>query len=160
MAPAEGPLAGTDVRKISGGVLVQSVDAIDEDPASWKVVTERGPTEAELQDLAFAWKVGKHIKSNTIVLARDNTLVGMGAGQPNRVTSVHLALRIAGDKAKGSGLASDAFMPFADNVELAAEGGVAAIAQPGGSLRDEEVIEAADRLGLAMVFTGVRHFKH
>ena len=158
--PAEGPLAGTDVRKISGGALVQSVDAIDEDPTSWKVVTERGPTEAELQDLAFAWKVGKHIKSNTIVLARDGTLVGMGAGQPNRVTSVHLALRIAGDKAKGSALASDAFMPFADNVELAAEGGVAAIAQPGGSLRDEEVIEAADRLGLAMVFTGVRHFKH
>ena len=158
--PAVGPLAATDVRRVSGGALVQSADALAEDPAAWKVVTERQPTASEMEDLAFAWRVGKHIKSNTIVLAKDNTLVGMGAGQPNRVTSVHLALRIAGEKARGSSLASDAFMPFADNVEMAAEGGVAAIAQPGGSIRDDEVIEAADRLGMAMVFTGVRHFKH
>ena len=160
VAPASGPLAGMDVRKISGGVLLQGADVLREDPGEWKVVTERRPTESEMADLAFAWKVGKHVKSNTIVLAKDNTLVGMGAGQPNRVTSVHLALRIAGEKARGSALASDAFMPFADNVEMAAEGGVTAIAQPGGSIRDDEVIAAADRLGMAMVFTGVRHFKH
>ena len=149
-----------DTRVVSGGALVQTADVIDEDPASWDVVTERQPTEAELGDLAFAWKAAKHIRSNTIVLAKDRTLVGMGAGQPNRVTSVHLALRIAGDKAKGSALASDAYLPFTDNVELAAAGGITAIAQPGGSIRDEEVIAAADRLNITMVFTGVRHFKH
>ena len=155
-----GPLADLDVRRVSGGALLQTTDVIEEDPAAWKVVTERKPTEAELRDLALAWKVTKHIKSNTIVLAKDNAMVGMGAGQPNRVTSVHLALRIAGDKARGSVLASDAFMPFADNVELAAEGGITAIAQPGGSLRDEEVIEAANRLNIGMLFTGIRHFRH
>ena len=160
VAPTIGPMAATEVRRISGGALVQSVDVLAEDPTDWKVVTERRPTESEMADLAFAWKAGKHVKSNTIVLAKDNALVGMGAGQPNRVTSVHLALRIAGDRAVGSSLASDAFMPFEDNVEMAAEGGIAAIAQPGGSIRDDEVIAAADRLGLAMVFTGVRHFKH
>ena len=159
-SPAQGPLANLDVRRVSGGVLLQTTDAINEDPASWKVVTERRPTEAELKDLAFAWKACKHIKSNTIVLAKDNTMVGMGAGQPNRVTSVHLALRIAGEKSKGSVLASDAYMPFADNLELAAEGGVTAVAQPGGSIRDEEVIAAANQRGLAMVFTGTRHFRH
>ena len=160
VASATGPLAEADVRRISGGALVQGADVLAEDPAEWKVVTERRPTESEMADLAFAWKASKHIKSNTIVLAKDNTLVGMGAGQPNRVTSVHLALRIAGEKAQGSSLASDAFMPFADNVEMAAEGGVVAIAQPGGSIRDDEVVAAADRLGMAMVFTGVRHFRH
>jgi phosphoribosylaminoimidazolecarboxamide formyltransferase/IMP cyclohydrolase len=157
---ASGPTEGVDVRKVSGGALLQAVDAINEDPATWEVKTKRAPTKSELADLAFAWKAAKHIKSNTIVLARDATMVGMGAGQPNRVTSVHLAIRIAGDKSKGSVMASDAFMPFADNVELAAEGGVVAIAQPGGSMRDDEVIEAADRLGIAMVFTGTRHFRH
>ena len=160
VTPSEGPLRDTDLRMISGGALLQTVDAIEEDPVSWKVVTELKPTEAQLSDLAFAWKVSRHIKSNTIVLAKDATLVGMGAGQPNRVTSIHLAIRIAGDKAGGSVLASDAFMPFADNVEMASEGGITAIAQPGGSVRDEEVIEAANRLKIAMVFTGVRHFKH
>ena len=113
-----------------------------------------------MKDLAFAWKAGRHIKSNTIVLAKDNTLVGMGTGQPNRVTSLHLALRIAGDKAQGSALASDAYIPFADTPEMAAEGGIKVIAQPGGSIRDDEVIEAADRHDMAMVFTGVRHFRH
>ena len=157
---AEGTMTTLDVRLVSGGALLQSVDAIDEDAATWKVVTERKPSVAELEDLAFAWKAAKHIKSNTIVLAKDNTLLGMGAGQPNRVVSVHLSLRIAGDKAKGSVMASDAFFPFADNVEMAAEGGITAIAQPGGSIRDEEVIEAANKAGLTMVFTGVRHFRH
>ena len=102
----------------------------------------------------------KHVKSNAIVLAKDNTLLGIGAGQPNRVTSVHLALRAAGENSKGSVLGSDAFFPFADNVELAAQGGVTAIAQPGGSIRDEEVIAEANKHGIAMVFTGVRHFRH
>ena len=149
-----------DLRPIAGGMLVQGADDISENPAEWRTVTEREPSAAERQDLAFAWKAAKHIKSNAIVFAKDRALVGMGAGQPNRVVSVHLSQRIAGDKAKGSVLASDAFFPFPDNIELAAEAGVTAIVQPGGSVRDEEVIAAADQAGLAMVFTGVRHFRH
>ena len=158
--PASGPQEGLDVRLVSGGALVQQTDDIAESPADWKVVTEREPTDAELADLTFAWKAAKHIKSNTIVLAKDNTLVGMGAGQPNRVVSVHLALRIAEDKAKGSVLASDAFFPFADNIEMAASGGITAIAEPGGSIRDDEVIAAANEHNIAMLFTGTRHFRH
>ena len=158
--PERGLASGLDVRLVTGGALVQTADDISEDPSAWKVVTERKPTEAELDDLAFAWKAGKHIKSNTIVLAKDGALVGMGAGQPNRVVSVHLALRIAEERATGSVMASDAFFPFPDSVEMAAEGGVVAVAQPGGSIRDDEVVEAADRLGMSMVFTGTRHFKH
>ena len=149
-----------DLRPIAGGMLVQGADYITEEPSEWKTVTEREPSAAERDDLAFAWKAAKHIKSNAIVFAKDRTLVGMGAGQPNRVVSVHLSQRIAGDKANGSVLASDAFFPFPDNIELAAEAGVTAIVQPGGSVRDEEVIAAADQAGLAMVFTGVRHFRH
>ena len=149
-----------DVRPLTGGILVQTPDAIEEDPAAWKVVTQRAPTDAELEDLAFAWTAAKHIKSNAIVFAKDRTLVGMGAGQPNRVVSVHLSQRTAGEKARGSVLASDAFFPFPDNIELAAEAGVCAIVQPGGSIRDDEVIAEADKHNLAMVFTGVRHFRH
>ena len=149
-----------DLRPIAGGMLVQGVDDIVENPAEWKTVTEREPSAGEREDLAFAWKAAKHIKSNAIVFAKDRTLIGMGAGQPNRVVSVHLSQRIAGDKAKGAVLASDAFFPFPDNIELATEAGVTAIVQPGGSVRDEEVIAAADQAGLAMVFTGVRHFRH
>ena len=158
--PASGPQEGLDVRLVSGGALVQQTDDIAESPSDWKTVTDRKPTDAELADLAFAWKAAKHIKSNTIVLAKDNTLVGMGAGQPNRVVSVHLALRIAEDKAQGSVLASDAFFPFADNIEMAATGGITAIAQPGGSIRDEEVVAAANEHNIAMLFTGTRHFRH
>ncbi len=158
--PAAGPLANVGIRRVSGGALIQTGDTIVEDPSTWKIATKRGPTEAELNNLAFAWKASRHIRSNTIVLAKDGAMVGMGTGQPNRVTSIHLAIRIAGEKAKGSALASDAYMPFTDNIEMASEGGIIAIAQPGGSIRDDEVIEAADRLGMAMVFTGVRHFKH
>ncbi len=155
------PLASAlDLRPISGGMLVQGADDISEDPSEWRTVTEREPGATERQDLAFAWKAAKHIKSNAIVFAKGRALVGMGAGQPNRVVSVHLSQRIAGEKAKGSVLASDAFFPFADNIELAAEAGVTAIVQPGGSVRDEEVIAAADKAGLAMLFTGVRHFRH
>ena len=152
--------AALDLRPIAGGVLVQGPDDIVEDPGEWRTVTEREPSAAERQDLAFAWKAAKHIKSNAIVFAKDRALLGMGAGQPNRVVSVHLSQRIAGDKGKGAVLASDAFFPFPDNIELAAEAGITAIVQPGGSVRDEEVIAAADKAGLAMVFTGVRHFRH
>ena len=149
-----------DVRPLTGGMLVQTPDTLAEDPAEWKTVTERAPTAAELEDLGFAWTAAKHIKSNAIVFAKDRTLVGMGAGQPNRVVSVHLSGRAAGEKSNGSVLASDAFFPFPDNIELAAEAGVTAIVQPGGSIRDDEVIEAANKHSLAMVFTGVRHFRH
>ena len=149
-----------DLRPITGGILVQTADAIAEDPTSWTVATQRQPTKNELKDLAFAWKAAKHIKSNAIVFAKDLALVGMGAGQPNRVVSVHLSQRASGGNAKGSVLAADAFFPFSDNIELAAEAGITAIVQPGGSIRDDEVIAAADKAGLAMVFTGVRHFRH
>ena len=160
VTPESGPASGLDLRPVTGGALIQTPDDIHEDPSDWQVVTERAPTGDQLRDLAFAWRACKHIKSNTIVLAKDNHLVGMGAGQPNRVTSVHLALRIAEDKALGSVLASDAYFPFPDSIEMAAEGGVAAIAQPGGSIRDEDSVEAANRLGIAMVLTGTRHFRH
>ena len=160
VTPATGPQESLNVRLVSGGALVQQNDAIAETPADWRAVTERKPDDAELADLAFAWRAAKHIKSNTIVLAKDNAIVGMGAGQPNRVVSVHLARRIAGDKSHGSVLASDAFFPFPDNIQMAAEGGITAVAQPGGSIRDEEVIAAANEHGIAMVFTGTRHFLH
>ena len=149
-----------DVRPLSGGMLVQTPDAIAENPNEWTTATERAPSASELADLAFAWKAVKHIKSNAIAFVKDRTLVGMGAGQPNRVVSVHLSQRAAGEKAAGCVLASDAFFPFPDNIELAAEAGITAIAQPGGSIRDDEVIAAANRAGIAMVFTGVRHFRH
>ena len=160
VSPESGPVSGLDLRPVTGGALIQTPDDIEEDPSDWKIVTDMAPTADQLRDLAFAWRACKHIKSNTIVLAKDNHLVGMGAGQPNRVTSVHLALRIAEDKAQDSVMASDAFFPFPDSIETAAEGGIVAIAQPGGSIRDEDSIEAANRLGLAMVLTGTRHFRH
>ncbi len=155
---------GFEVRAVSGGVLAQVPDVLVEDPHSWKVATKRAPTEQELIDLEFAWKACRLIHSNAIVFAKDNALVGMGAGQPNRVTSVMLAGRVANrdgrDTTKGSVMASDAFFPFPDGIEGAAEYGITAVAQPGGSIKDDEVIEAADRLGLAMVMTGTRHFLH
>ena len=152
--------ADYDVRPLSGGVLVQTRDTIAEYPDQWTTATKRAPTSAELADLEFAWKAVKHIKSNAIAFVKDRTLVGMGAGQPNRVVSVHLSQRAAGEKSAGCVLASDAFFPFPDNIELAAEAGITAIVQPGGSIRDDEVIAAADVAGIAMVFTGVRHFRH
>ena len=155
-----GGLLDLDIRRIWGGALVQTADRVREDPASWRVVTNRRPDDAQAADLAFAWKAAKHVKSNAIVVASDRALLGIGAGQPNRVNSVGLALTTAGDRSEGSVLASDAFFPFADSIERAAESGVVAIIQPGGSIRDEEVIEATDRLGLAMVLTGTRHFRH
>ncbi len=145
---------------MKGGFLVQTSDSVPESKVDLKVVTKRKPTKAEISDLLFAWRVVKHIKSNAIVLAKDKTLVGMGAGQPSRVVSVEIALKKAGERSKGSVLGSDAFFPFPDGVELAAQGGVTAIVQPGGSVRDEEAIKVANQYKMAMVFTGIRHFKH
>lgn len=153
-----------ELRTVSGGVLAQRPDDLVEDPRTWKVVTKRAPGEQELTDLGFAWQACRLIHSNAIVFAKDNALVGMGAGQPNRITSVMLAGRVANrdgrNATEGSVMASDAFFPFPDGVEAAAEYGITAVAQPGGSIKDDEVIEAADRLGLAMVMTGTRHFLH
>ena len=157
---SSGNMADISIKSISGGVLIQTKDKLIEKYSDWKVVTNRAPTEKEWKDLYFSWRCCKHIKSNTIVLAKNDTLVGMGAGQPNRVVSVHLALRIAGNKSKESALASDAFMPFADNIEMAAKGGVTAVVQPGGSIRDQDVIDEANKFNIAMVFTGIRHFNH
>ena len=148
------------VRETHGGLLVQTPEPRGVSHEGWTVVTKRAPTAAEAHDLAFAEIAGKHVKSNAIVLVKGEATVGVGAGQMNRVDSVRIAAWRAGDRAAGSVLASDAFFPFADGVEAAAAAGATAIVQPGGSIRDAEVIEAADRLGLAMVFTGVRHFRH
>ncbi len=154
------------LRSVSGGLLAQTPDDRGVDENTWRVATQRAPTDAERRVLVFAWLAAKHVKSNAIVLASPVaegdglTTVGVGAGQMNRVDSVYLAVRRAGDRAAGSVLGSDAFFPFPDGVEAAAAAGVTAIIQPGGSLRDEAVIAAADQWGLAMVFTGERHFRH
>ena len=157
---AAGCASALEYRCVSGGFLVQQPDAYLDDAIELQVVTKRPPSEQEMANLRFAWKVVKHVKSNAIVIVKDRTLLGMGAGQPNRVTSVHLALRRAEVRASGAVLASDAFFPFPDGVELAADGGITAVIQPGGSIRDQKVIEAADARGMAMVFTGIRHFRH
>lgn len=147
-------------RHIRGGFLAQAPDALAESELQPRTVTKRQPTETELADLLFAWRAVKGIKSNAIVIAKDQALLGMGAGQPSRVVSVELALKRAGGQARGSVLASDAFFPFPDGPELAIKQGVTAIIQPGGSIRDEEVIALADRHNAAMVFSGARHFLH
>jgi phosphoribosylaminoimidazolecarboxamide formyltransferase/IMP cyclohydrolase len=149
-----------DFRRVRGGFLVQTPDTLTRSELKPRVVTRRPPSKAELSDLLFAWKAVKGIKSNAIVIAKDRTLLGMGAGQPSRVVSVELALKRALDKANGSVLASDAFFPFPDGPELAIKAGVTAIIQPGGSVRDKEVIKLANKYNVAMVFTAVRHFKH
>ena len=148
------------VKIIAGGLLVQNSDDAVEDTSKWRVVTEKQPTAEELAELLFAWKVAKHVKSNAIVVTRNCTTIGVGAGQMNRVGSVKLALEQAGDQAKGAILASDGFFPFDDSVKTAAEAGISAIVQPGGSMRDRDSIEAANQLGITMVFTDIRHFLH
>lgn len=148
------------IRTIRGGWVVQTPDVVDDDPLGWKAVTKVHPTPDQMADLQHAWRAAKAVKSNAIVMVQGLATVGVGAGQMNRLESVRIAASMAGEKAKGAVLASDAFFPFADGLEAAAASGVSAIVQPGGSIRDAEVIEAADRLGIAMVFTGVRHFKH
>ena len=153
--------AGMEVRTVSGGALVQARDVVKpEERAGFKVVTKAVPTAQQLDDMWFAWRACRFVRSNGIVLAKGNALVGMGAGQPNRVTSVELACRVAGDAARGSAMASDAFFPFPDGIAHAAANGVTSVVQPGGSVNDNAVIAAADELGLTMVFTGTRHFYH
>ena len=161
-ASAALPLLGEqDVRQVTGGLLVQDRDQADAERAGMEVVTERPPTEEEWRDLLFAWRVCRHVKSNAIVLARDVATVGIGAGQMSRVDAVRLAVEKSRlEDLSGTALASDAFFPFADGPALAIEAGVTAIIQPGGSMRDDEVIAAADAAGVTMVFTGRRHFRH
>lgn len=151
-----------EFRKVAGGVLVQESDRSGDLGMELRCVTRREPGEAELADLLFAWRCVKHVKSNAIVLAKGRRTVGIGGGQPNRKAPVDLALQLAGERAEGSVMASDAFFPFArgDAVEVACQRGVRAIIQPGGSIRDQEAIEVADQYNVAMIFTGVRHFKH
>ncbi|MGQ9889692.1 MAG: bifunctional phosphoribosylaminoimidazolecarboxamide formyltransferase/IMP cyclohydrolase [Aggregatilineales bacterium] len=149
-----------EVRTVHRGLLVQRPDLGDPENTVTRVVTERKPTDAELRALQFAWKAVQHVKSNAVVLAHECATVGIGGGLPSRVDAVRLAVAKAGERARGAVMASDAFFPFADGVEAAAEAGVTAVIQPGGSIRDSEVIEAANRAGIAMVFTGTRHFRH
>jgi phosphoribosylaminoimidazolecarboxamide formyltransferase/IMP cyclohydrolase len=160
LEPMGGYERGLDYRRVDGGLLVQAPDISTNDFNEMMVVTQRTPTAKELADLRFAWLVCKNVKSNAIVLAKDNMIVGVGAGQMSRVDSVHMAARKAGDRCGGSVLASDAFFPFRDNIDEAAKHGVNAIIQPGGSMRDKDSIAACDEHGMAMVFTGVRHFRH
>ena len=159
--------AAVEVRSVDGGVLVQDVDRVTEDPATFTVPTDRKPTDDEMHELLFAWRVCKGVKSNAILVSRDHAGIGMGPGQPNRVDSALLACKRAheacermGVEAKGLVCASDAFFPFRDNVDTLAEWGVTAIIQPGGSIRDDESIQACNEHGIAMVFTGHRHFRH
>ena len=158
---AAGPLVrpALSSKHVTGGILLQSSDAVEDD-SGYKIVTEARPSPQQMGDLIFAWRVARVVKSNAIVLARDGATVGVGAGQMSRVDSSGIAVRKAGKRAKGSAAASDAFFPFADGVEALAEAGIEAVIQPGGSVRDDEVIEAANRQGLAMIFTGRRHFLH
>ena len=158
-APLPAP-GGLEIRPVDGGALVQDVDSVGEERVEMKVVTSREPTAEEWGDLMFAWTVAARAKSNAIVLASGGATVAVGAGQMNRVTSVDIAVRQAGDRARGSVLASDAFFPFRDGLDRAGEAGVTAAIQPGGSIRDDEVIAAAEEHGMSMVFTGRRHFRH
>ena len=159
--PPPGP--STVVRSLGpdgADLLVQDAPRFDSDPADWTVVTARRPTESELADAVFAWRVCAHTASNAVVLARDRTAWGIGAGQQNRVEAGLLAAARARGRAAGGACASDGFYPFGDGIEAAADAGAAVVVQPGGSVNDETVIAAADRLGLAMVFTGERQFRH
>jgi phosphoribosylaminoimidazolecarboxamide formyltransferase/IMP cyclohydrolase len=160
VAPELSDPYGLDVRRISGGLLVQTADIVTSQEVQCTTVTERAPTLEEVTDLLFAWKAVQHVKSNAIVLAKKLMVVGVGAGQMNRVYSVQIAVDRSEGRARGSVLASDAYFPFPDGVETAAKAGVTAIIQPGGSIRDDEAIRMANRYGIAMVFTGKRHFRH
>ena len=148
------------MKAIAGGFLLQAADDAMDNPENWQVVTQKQPTPDQMAELLFAWKVCKHVKSNAIVVTRDRTTLGVGAGQMNRVGAVNIALEQAGENSKNAILASDGFFPFDDSVRTAAKAGIEAIVQPGGSLRDQDSIQAADELGLVMVLTGMRHFLH
>jgi phosphoribosylaminoimidazolecarboxamide formyltransferase/IMP cyclohydrolase len=160
VGPLKEDRAGWQHRPIAGGVLVQDSDETDDPESEWKTVTIARPTIEQMADLRLSWALVRHVKSNAITIARSGALVGAGAGQMSRVDSVEIALRKAGPRAGGAALASDAFFPFADSIELAAKAGIATVIQPGGSRRDEEVIAACNAHGIAMIFTGRRHFKH
>jgi phosphoribosylaminoimidazolecarboxamide formyltransferase / IMP cyclohydrolase len=161
LAPVPDPSApDLTLRSLAGGYLLQTRDTGRVASGDLRIVTKRAPTPAEIADLLFAFTVVKHVKSNAIVYAKDSATVGIGPGQPNRVDSARIGAERAGANAKGSVVASDAFFPFADGLEAAIAAGVTAAIQPGGSTRDEEVIAAADKAGIAMVFTGMRHFRH
>lgn len=149
-----------DMKKVVGGLLVQDLDTELLNEADVKCVTKRKPTQKELEDLSFVWKIVKHTKSNGIALAKDNCTVGVGPGQTNRITALELAIKYGGENVPGSVMGSDAFFPFSDCVEAAVKAGITAIIQPGGSIRDADSIKAADEAGIAMLFTGMRHFKH
>ncbi|MDC0838495.1 bifunctional phosphoribosylaminoimidazolecarboxamide formyltransferase/IMP cyclohydrolase, partial [Limnoraphis robusta] len=148
------------IKLIAGGFLVQTCDDEIDIPDHWQLVTEKKPTSAQLAELLFAWKIAKHVKSNAIVVTKNRTTLGVGAGQMNRVGAAKIALELAGEDAKGGFLASDGFFPFDDSVRTAAAAGIEAIVQPGGSMRDQDSINAANELGLVMVITGMRHFLH
>jgi phosphoribosylaminoimidazolecarboxamide formyltransferase / IMP cyclohydrolase len=154
------PVDPWQFRPIDGGFLLQQADVGVDPEAEWQVVTTHQPTAAQLAELKFAWAVARHVKSNAIVLARENMIIGVGAGQMSRVDSTQIAVQKAGNRVAGSVLASDAFFPFADSIQLAAAAGVKAVIQPGGSKRDEDVIAACNEAGIAMIFTGRRHFRH
>ncbi len=158
--PSDSGAYGLDIKTVSGGWLLQEQDSASVDESAWEVVTQREPSESEIEALRFAWRAVRHVKSNAIVLARDRAVVGVGSGQPNRVESVAIAVKRAGARSAGSVMASDAFFPFPDGVQTAAEAGVTAVIQPGGSMRDAEVIAAANDAGMAMIVTNRRHFKH
>eukprot|EP00877_Chromochloris_zofingiensis_P006022 jgi/Chrzof1/1673/Cz10g16210.t1 len=154
--------SGRQLRQVAGGWLMQGADSLSPEDITFTVVSQQQPTPQQLEDLKFAWRCVKHVKSNAITVAKDGKLLGMGSGQPNRVKSTQIALQKAADDVAGSTLASDAFFPFSwnDSVEMACKGGVAAIAHPGGSIRDQDAIDCCNKYGVALVTTGVRHFKH
>ena len=164
VAASSGAATGLlQLKSITGGLLVQTADTASSQPAEWKCVTSRQPSEAEMRALAFAWPVVKHVKSNAIVFAKQDRVVGVGAGQMSRVDAVRLAAakaRELGHNLEDTAVASDAFFPFADGLEEAAQAGATAVVEPGGSMRDQEVIDAANRRGMVMLFTGMRHFRH
>lgn len=149
-----------EFRRVSGGVLVQDRDDQPDPQDEWKVVTARQPTGTELRDLGFGWLVCKHVKSNAIVYAADGMAVGVGAGQMSRLDSAEIAAKKSGDRSTGGIVASDAFFPFRDGVDEAAKAGITAVIQPGGSVKDDEVIAACNEHGMAMIFTSRRHFRH
>jgi phosphoribosylaminoimidazolecarboxamide formyltransferase/IMP cyclohydrolase len=160
VAVPHSPQEAWQVRSVSGGILVQSMDRGDPPGSEWRTVTQRQLADEDMDALRFAWRVCQHVRSNAIVLARGSATVGIGGGLPSRVDAVKLAVAKAGERAGQAVMASDAFFPFPDGIEVAARAGVTGVVQPGGSIRDEAVIATADRLGIAMVFTGVRHFRH
>lgn len=158
--PSSSQISGFDIKSIDQGFLIQDTNTITINKDSLNFVTKKKPTEQEIIDLIFAWKVCKHVKSNAIVVAKDGKTLGIGGGQPSRVNSVELAINKANYNSKGAVLASDAFFPFKDSIEVAASAKISSIIQPGGSRRDQEVIDTCDKYGISMVFTGIRHFRH